>query len=193
MHHALRARRRQHHVVVNAVESVVVTEVAHRGFSVDRSVCLEAGDQAGIERLVKYLARCPFSLARLIRITDSGKVLYKAEKPHCHRFPKAASEDLFGGVARNFQLLEPLDFLAELTQHIPNKGEHLIRYYGWYSNKSRGLRAKQGAGGPERHDVAEVDPTLIPTRAQARSRDWATVIKRVYEVDPLQCPRCGAP
>ena len=24
-----------------------------------------------------------------------------------------------------------LDFLAEVTQHIPNKGEHLIRYYGW--------------------------------------------------------------
>ncbi len=162
----------------------------HSGFSVHRSVCLDAGDRDGIERLVQYLARCPFSLARLIRITESGKVLYKAEKPQCHRFPKAASEDLFGGLARNFQLFEPLDFLAELTQHIPNKGEHLIRYYGWYSNKSRGLRAKQGAGGTERQDARELDPTLMPTRAQARRR-WAILIKRVYEADPLQCPRCG--
>jgi hypothetical protein len=32
----------------------------------------------------------------------------------------------------------PLDFLAEITQHIPDAGEHLIRYYGWYSNKSPG-------------------------------------------------------
>jgi len=39
------------------------------------------------------------------------------------------------GVPRNFQILEPLDFLAEFSQHIPPKGAHLIRYYGWYSNK----------------------------------------------------------
>ena len=49
------------------------------------------------------------------------------------------------GVPRNSQILEPLDFLAEFTQHIPPKGSHLIRYYGWYSNKSRRLR-KQAAG-----------------------------------------------
>ena len=47
---------------------------------------------------------------------------------------------------RNFQILPPLDFLAELTQHIPPKGSHLIRGHrpkvgrGWYSNKSRGVR-----------------------------------------------------
>jgi hypothetical protein len=38
------------------------------------------------------------------------------------------------GPSRNFQVFDPLDFLAEVTQHIPNAGEHLIRYYGWYSN-----------------------------------------------------------
>ena len=45
-------------------------------------------------------------------------------------------------LSRNFQVFDPLDFLAEVTQHIPNTGEHTIRYYGWYSNKSRGMRAK---------------------------------------------------
>ncbi len=29
-------------------------------------------------------------------------------------------------------------YLAEFTQHIPPKGSHLVRYYGWYSNKARG-------------------------------------------------------
>jgi hypothetical protein len=38
---------------------------------------------------------------------------------------------------------DPLDFLAEVTQHIPNKGEHQLRYYGWYSNKKRGLQEKK--------------------------------------------------
>jgi hypothetical protein len=31
----------------------------HSGFSVDQSVLLSAGDQAGIERLVQYMVRCP--------------------------------------------------------------------------------------------------------------------------------------
>ena len=46
------------------------------------------------------------------------------------------------GAKRNYEVLSPLDFLAEFTQHIPAKGSHLVRYYGWYSNKSRGLRLK---------------------------------------------------
>ncbi len=32
-------------------------------------------------------------------------------------------------VLRNFGLFEPLDFIAEVTQHVPDPGEHLIRYY----------------------------------------------------------------
>jgi len=48
------------------------------------------------------------------------------------------------GRSGNFQILAPLDFLAEFTQHIPPQGAHLIRYYGWYSNKSRGMR-RQGS------------------------------------------------
>ncbi|MHC4140913.1 MAG: transposase [Planctomycetota bacterium] len=35
-----------------------------------------------------------------------------------------------------------LDFIAELTQHIPEPRKHLVRYFGWYSNKTRGRRAK---------------------------------------------------
>ncbi|MSU63699.1 MAG: hypothetical protein EXS31_15080 [Pedosphaera sp.] len=50
------------------------------------------------------------------------------------------------GPKRNFQVFDPLDFLAEVTQHIPGKGDHQIRYYGWYSNKNRGQRAKAQPG-----------------------------------------------
>jgi hypothetical protein len=34
------------------------------------------------------------------------------------------------GPNRNFQVYDPLDFLAAVTAHIPDKGEHLVRYYG---------------------------------------------------------------
>ena len=33
-----------------------------------------------------------------------------------------------------FQVYDPLDLLAAVTAHIPDKGEHLVCYYRWYSN-----------------------------------------------------------
>jgi len=155
----------------------------HSGFSVDQSVLLPADDRAGIERLVQYMVRCPFSLSRLVKVTRTGQVIYKAEKDACRAFPDPRADGLKSGPKRNFQILSPLEFLAEFTQHIPPKGAHLIRYYGWYSNKARGLRQKATASS----DGIDT-PVPAPSRA---SQTWAMLIKRVYEIDPLTCPRCG--
>jgi hypothetical protein len=87
----------------------------HGGFRVDSSVYLPQGDVAGLERLAEYLVRCPLSLARMTRLTD-------------RRFPHAAAADPRTGPRRNFQVFNVFDFLTELTQHIPDKGEHLVRY-----------------------------------------------------------------
>jgi hypothetical protein len=125
----------------------------------------------------------------MIEVTGEGKVLYKTEHNRMARFPEAASPDLLAGPKRNFQVFDPLDFLAEVTQHIPDAGEHMIRYYGWYSNKSRGLRAKaEGASSPAE---ANAEPAPGPDRQAARKR-WAALIQQVYEADPLCCPKCGA-
>ena len=43
---------------------------------------------------------------------------------------------------QNFEVFPMLDWIAALTAHIPNQGEHLVRYYGYYSNASRGKRKK---------------------------------------------------
>jgi transposase-like protein len=51
----------------------------HTGFRIDQSVYLPAGDKVGIERLVQYTTSCPFSLSRLIKVTDTGQVA--PEKP----------------------------------------------------------------------------------------------------------------
>jgi hypothetical protein len=176
----------------------------HSGFSVDQSVLLPAHDRAGIERLVQYMTRCPLSLSRLVKVTNSGQVIYKAEKDACRAFPDPQGDGLRSGPRRNFQILAALDFLAEFTQHIPPKGAHLIRYYGWYSNKSRGMRRKAAAeaGPPGGTSLTGTDaqrwsakgvactPTgSVPTRRC--NPTWAMLIKRVYEVDALACPKCG--
>jgi len=69
----------------------------------------------------------------------------------------------------------------------------MVRYYGWYSNRARGERAKREAepGAPEATDVDVIDvseyhPPRIP------SKKWRELIKKVWEVDPLICPHCGA-
>ena len=80
----------------------------------------------------------------------------------------------------------PTDFIAAVTQHIPDKGFQLVRYYGWYSNKARGVRAKTGAAQAE--DSAQGhEPDRAPTSAQ-----WRRLIAKIWEADPLTCPDCGA-
>jgi len=159
----------------------------HSGFSVDQSVRLEAGDTAGIRRLLQYFLRCPFSQARMIEVTEAGKVIYKTEHNAVARFPEPGDEELLAGPARNFQVFDPLDFLAEVTQHVPDSGEHLIRYYAWYSNKTRGQTAQRQPSA--KAAVLPVAPS--PTAREAR-KGWAALIKQVYEADPLSCPKCGA-
>ena len=161
-------------------------EWEHSGFSVDTSVRIEAGDQAAMSRLVGYIARSPLSLSRMVTRTNDGRTVYRASHARCWAFPKSGEQTVMEGIRRNHEIFEPLDFLAEFTQHVPDKGEHRIRYYGWYSNKSRGVREKvmKAALVPK--------PTQQLTRQQLQARlVWASLIKLVYEVDPLKCPDCG--
>jgi hypothetical protein len=83
------------------------------------------------------------------------------------------------------------EFVAHVLVQIPDPRRHLVRYYGGYSNRARGQRRKaeklQGSGSGEVEDAIPAPPE----RAALRRR-WASLIRRVYEVDPLVCPRCGA-
>ena len=75
------------------------------------------------------------------------------------------------------------------------------RAYGsesWYSSRSRGDRIKAGLlrpgdeppqGGNTNEviglDVSDYQPPRIP------SKTWRELIKKIWEVDPLSCPRCA--
>ena len=91
-----------------------------------------------IERLIQYMTRCPFSLSRLVKVSDTGQIVYQAEKQACRAFPDPKGDGTQAGTVaqrwsaefppacRQTGILPPLDFLAEFTQHIPAKGSHLI-------------------------------------------------------------------
>jgi len=165
---------------------------SHSGFSIDNSVRIEADDQVGLQRLTGYIIRCPFSLARMIKVTEDGKVIYRTGKSTCLRFPEHGDEQLKAGTLRNFQVFEPLEFLAEVTQHIPEKGQHQIHYFGFYSNKQRGMRNKKKDVGEDKPICSECEVDEKDSEyAKKRRMTWAALIKSVYEVDPLECPNCG--
>ena len=159
----------------------------HSGFSVDTSVRIERGDKAGMQRLIEYVARCPISLSRMVSLTKDGKILYRASHANCLPFPISGDNTLMAGIPRNFEVFEPLDFLAEVVQHIPDKGAHQINYFGFYSNKKRGLQLKKLPKAQQATDMDEPDTAY----RRKCSITWAALIKAVFEVDPLKCPKCG--
>ena len=62
---------------------------------------------------------------------------------------------------------------------IPNRGEQMVRYYGYYYNKSLGLRKKAGT-----YDHL---PAIISSdiSRQASWENWARLNQKIFHVDPL--------
>jgi hypothetical protein len=85
-------------------------------------------------------------------------------------------------VGRNFEALDPLEWLARMSDHIPDPGQHRTLFCGEYANRTRGARRCPESGAPE----------LLPETPRRRSSSsWARLIARIYQVDPLVCARCG--
>jgi len=111
---------------------------------------------------------------------------------------------------QNVKIFEALDFIAELTQHIPPKGVQLIRRYGLYSSRIKGrwsemthVVERAPSGWKASHAVATDYPEelgfeplseleTVEIGADCRKQAWARLLAKVYEVDPLVCPKCGS-
>ncbi|MEW6333412.1 MAG: transposase [Thermodesulfobacteriota bacterium] len=114
----------------------------------------------------RYIIRASFSQERMQYLDHEGKVVY-------------ASKD--GRTNKSFPALE---WLAAMSSHIPNRGEQMVRSYGWYSNVSQGKRRKEG-----RDDVI---PCILAPLGDEKTfrRNGARLIQKIYGVDPLVCPKC---
>ncbi|MGM0663192.1 MAG: hypothetical protein ACQET7_03295 [Thermodesulfobacteriota bacterium] len=55
---------------------------------------------------------------------------------------------------RRSQTFDALEWLAAMCSHVPNKGEHMVGYYGYYSNVCRGKMPKT-AGIPNQCLISE--------------------------------------
>jgi hypothetical protein len=60
----------------------------------------------------------------------------------------------------------------------------MVRYYGYYSNVFRGRRQKGNQDG--------LIPCILEPEDNLKEyrKNWARLIQKIYEVDPLTCPKC---
>ena len=110
--------------------------------------------------MLQFLKKECFNIPPEESLNGAAKIIYK------------------GKTSGETKAFEALDWLARLVTHIPNKGEQFVRYYGYYSNKSRGQRKKTNTD------------TEVPTNVnsdlskKAFRKNWARLIQKVYNVDP---------
>ncbi|MBN1470280.1 MAG: transposase, partial [Syntrophaceae bacterium] len=84
-------------------------------------------DETAMENLARYIIRASFSQERIRYLENEGTVVYRAKN------------------GKDQKIFPALEWLAAMCSHIPNRGEQMVRYYGYYSNVSRGKRKEAGA------------------------------------------------
>jgi endogenous inhibitor of DNA gyrase (YacG/DUF329 family) len=138
----------------------------HSGFNVFSGSRIQPGDETAMENLARYIIRASFSQERMSYIPKESEVIYRS---------KDGKEE---------KVFDPLEWLAAMCSHVPNKGEQMVRYYGYYSNVSRGKRKKE--------DNDELIPSILEPDGSSKAfrKNWARLIQKIYEVDPLICAKC---
>jgi Putative transposase len=95
------------------------------GFDVHCAVRIEAEDDEGRERLLRYCARPPISLERLSVLPD-GRVAYLLKSPR---------------KGRTHRVMTPVEFLARLAALVAPPRYPLLRYHGVLAPRSSWRRA----------------------------------------------------
>ena len=68
---------------------------------------LRRDDAAGLERVAQYIIRNPFSEQKMVYNPEHGTVIYRSS--------------MHAKTKRNFEIFSAEEFIAAITQHIPDK------------------------------------------------------------------------
>ena len=133
------------------------------------------------ERVGKYMLRPLLALERLTFLEPEGKVGYR-----------------HGENGAGQETMDYLEFIARVTSHIPDKGQVMVRYYGLYANAHRGKVKKARLSASVLRIVGE-ELRRLPSKGWAAlirkphiGLRSAAMIRKVYEVDPMICSKCGS-
>jgi Putative transposase len=146
---------------------------AVEGFSLHANVRVAANDRDGLEHLARYLARPPVATDRLTRLPD-GRLALRFKRP----FTDGTEAVVF----------TPFELIERLLPLIPRPRKHTIRFHGILA-PAAGYRAKV-VPGADRSKSPKERPG--PERPTPYRLPWAELLRRVFLVDVLDCPRCHA-
>ena len=147
-----------------AADTLVGWDIARCGFSL--FVGPPVDDRERLGGLLRYLFRSPISFKRVSYHEKTGKVRLKLKRGGHREWDHA------------------LDFLADLSIHVPKARQQVVTYAGYYANSTGNLnRSKE----PEEEESFDTEQAPGPRRWIP----WSTLIARAWKVDPELCPKCG--
>ncbi len=154
------------------------------GFSLDAQVRIAAADREGLERLFRYCARPIFSGERLSWLEEDERLIYRLPKPQHD--------------GQTLLRLTPIEFLDRMAILNPLPRTHRHRYHGvlapnaplreWVTKRAGLPVTGEMEGCCE--DIKTVDVEGQTGQSYFASI-WAMLLARIYEINPLVCPRCG--
>ena len=137
----------------------------HSGFNVFCGPRIQPGEEEALENLARYIIRASFSQERMTYVPEESKVLYQSKDGQ-----KEKAFDVLEWLAAMLGAAKPCE---DGCSHVPNRGEQMVRYYGHYSNVSRGKRKRQDQDGliplilePDGSSKARTGATHLPVGAQ---------------------------
>ena len=126
------------------------------------------------ERLIRYCARPPFASENL---RWYGPWL-------AYRLPKPTRS---GQTSIN---LPPLEFIEKIAAFIPYPRKHRRHYHGVFAPNSP-FRKKVAANAQKARVSVPPEVKEMVDKVEKISFNWAKLLARIYEVNPLVCSACG--
>jgi Putative transposase len=90
-------------------------------------------------------------------------------------------------------LFDPIEFLEKLAALIPRPAVNLLLYHGVLAPRARWRSQGVSYGRPEPDLKAQEVDTSPRGAGTPRAWTWAALMRRVFALDVLACPRCGGP
>lgn len=141
---------------------------------------LDCSSKVAIKSLSKYIARYvshpAIAESRIIDLDYINKVITYQYEPH----QDDHTDDPNLKLGTQTVTESVFDFIAKLIRHIPDKGFHLVRYYGFYSNRTT-----------KKKDKYEALYTNQEIAKMKNDNYWINHLIASYHYNPLLCT-CGA-
>lgn len=154
------------------IESSAPLQAHVDGFDLHAGVFVEPNDRERLERVCRYLLRPPVPESRL-ELLEDGKVLLELK----NEFHDGTTHLLFDGI----------EFLEKLAGLVVRPRINQLIYHGVFAPNAAWRKEVVAYGRSEQ----QFEGQAASRSTSGRNSKWADLLKRIFLVEALSCPRCG--